>query len=185
MEDSPRRAAGNVLAISVQHLFCLGYPLKKNSGIIGNRRASVKSINVIQVTTENKPMKFQENVSRENTLGGVDIIMSAQFVVYSSSTLPGDSAGDQSVKKKAARCRKAPSKVNMAIGTNSNTPHVTGKPGEFGRGGSDIATAPGIPVTDNFKNNSFGIGKRVPEITIDNFTFRVRRNHVEALATYN
>jgi hypothetical protein len=106
-------------------------------------------------------------VSRENTLGGVETMVSAQVVVYPSGFPDDDSAGDQSVKKMAPNCREAPSKVNMAVGTHSNTPHVAGKPGELGRTGSNIDASPGIPETGNFKNDTFRIGKRMRLRAVD------------------
>ena len=78
------------------------------------------------------------NVPRENTFGGIETMQTAQVVVYPSGMRDDNPVGDQSVKKMAIRTRKAPSKVNMAIGTHRNTPHVTGKPGEFRRVMADI-----------------------------------------------
>lgn len=107
------------------------------------------------------------NVSRENTLGGVETIVPPQVVVYPSGIPDDDSAGDQSVKKAAPNCREAPSKVNMTVGTHSNTPHVAGKPGKLGRVGANIDASPGIPETGNFKNDTFRIGKRMRVCTVD------------------
>ena len=125
------------------------------------------------------------NVSRENTLGGVETKMPAQVVVHLSTIPDGESIGDQPVKKMACSCREAPSKVNMAIGAYGNAPYVAGKPGELGRAGSDITASPGIPVTDNFKNDAFRIGKRMCVCALDNLALCDRSNPVEALATDN
>lgn len=107
------------------------------------------------------------NVSRENTLGGVGTVVPAQ-VVDSSSGIPDDeSVGNQPVKKMAFACREAPSKVNVAVGTHSNTPYVASKPGELGGTGPNIDASPGMPVAGYFKNDTFRIGKRLRVCAVD------------------
>ena len=73
----------------------------------------------------------------------------------------------------------------MAIGTNSNAPHITDKPGEFGRCRPHITAPPGIPVTDDFKNDPFRVGKRVRVRAVDDLVLCVRSDHVQALAADN
>ena len=116
-------------------------------------------------------MIFMRNVSRENTLGGVETMVPAQVVVYPSGFPDDESVNDQSMEKMALNRREAPSKVNMAVGTHSNTPHAASKPGELGRAGSNINASPGIPVTGNFKNDAFRIGKRVRVCALDHPAF--------------
>jgi len=65
------------------------------------------------------------------------------------------------MEKAAIRCRKKPSKMNMAIDTHGNAPGISRKPGEFGRRRADISAAPGIPITADFIDNAFRVGERM------------------------
>ncbi len=107
------------------------------------------------------------NVSRENTLGGVEAMVPAQIVAYSSPLPDDEPVGDQPVKETAVSCREAPSKVNLAVGTHGNTPHGAGKPGELRRVGSNIHASPGMPVAGDFKNDTLGIGERMCVCAVD------------------
>ncbi len=110
---------------------------------------------------------------------------SVKSIIYGLSAVGNQSTVDQSVKETTIRHRKTPSKVNMAIGTNRNTPNVTGKPGKFRRCGPQVATSPGVTVTSNLKNGAFRIGKGVRVCTVDDRAFYGRRNHMKALAANN
>ena len=73
----------------------------------------------------------------------------------------------------------------MATATNSDAPKKTGKPGELGRCGPDIPASPGCPITDNFKNDAFRVGKGVRMGAVDDLALRGCSDPVETLTTDN
>jgi len=89
--------------------------------------------------------------------------------------------GDQSVKEMTAGCRKTPTKMDMAIGANSNTPGVSGKPGEFNRLGPNGCASPCVAETGDLKNDTLRVGKDVCVRTIDGLAFGRGGDHMQAL----
>jgi hypothetical protein len=92
-----------------------------------------------------------------------------------------DSTADQPVKEMAIRRCETPPEMRMALGTNRDTPQVTGKPGEFRRCRSHIAATPGILVAGDFKNDALRVGKGVRVRAIDDPAFCRGGDHVQAL----